>query len=296
MLHRPATEADIPSLHRIYSSDRVAPFVAFDPGDIESFAEVLREWRADGEVLVVEDDDGVIAAYVVRRKQRRLAHAAYIGSVAVAPERQGRGVGTSIMRELLGRLLAEGRSRIELFVSADNPRAIALYRKLGFEVEGTHRRFFRRAGEDAFVDEFSMALLAPHTPDRPTDAGLFTGKAGDAEPRPVDRSTAEHYVWGQGCDGWRLARSVGLSVIEERMPGGASEVRHYHAAARQFFYVLSGALTLELDGARHELRAGRGLEIPPGRAHQASNRCDAPAEFLVISAPSTRGDRHTADG
>jgi oxalate decarboxylase/phosphoglucose isomerase-like protein (cupin superfamily) len=36
-----------------------------------------------------------------------------------------------------------------------------------------------------------------------------------------------------------------LSVIEEQMPSGASEVRHYHRNAQQFFFILSGQATLE---------------------------------------------------
>jgi mannose-6-phosphate isomerase-like protein (cupin superfamily) len=57
---------------------------------------------------------------------------------------------------------------------------------------------------------------------------------------PVSISNAEHYVWGQVCDGWHLLKSDGLSVICERVPPGAGEIAHYHERAHQFFYVLSG--------------------------------------------------------
>ncbi|MGB6869589.1 MAG: cupin domain-containing protein, partial [Acidobacteriaceae bacterium] len=81
---------------------------------------------------------------------------------------------------------------------------------------------------------------------------------------PVSVETAEHYVWGErqgpACDGWHLVRSEGLSVIEERMPAGAREERHFHARARQFFYVLDGELTLEVEGREHGLGAGQGME------------------------------------
>ena len=72
----------------------------------------------------------------------------------------------------------------------------------------------------------------------------------------ISTKTAEHYTWGDGCDGWHLLRAPGLSVIQERMPPGAAEARHLHERARQFFYVLSGSLTMELEGVRHLLRAG----------------------------------------
>jgi hypothetical protein len=51
----------------------------------------------------------------------------------------------------------------------------------------------------------------------------------------VSGENAEHYVWGDGCDGWHLVRGDSLSVIEERMPAGAREQRHFHERVRQFF-------------------------------------------------------------
>ena len=66
------------------------------------------------------------------------------------------------------------------------------------------------------------------------------------DPAPIQIESAPHYRWGAGCDGWHLLRAPGLSVIQERMPPATSEVRHSHGVARQFFYVLSGELELEL--------------------------------------------------
>lgn len=112
--------------------------------------------------------------------------------------------------------------------------------------------------------------------------------------RPTSKANAPHYVWGGDCDGWRLVDRQDLSVIHERMPPGRQEVRHFHTTARQFFFVLSGALTLEVDGERHVLGAGNGLEIAAGSPHQAINVGPDPVEFLVISQPTTRGDREPA--
>ena len=44
-------------------------------------------------------------------------------------------------------------------VYADNERAIALYRKFGFEAEGTHRAYALRDGR--YVDALAMARLRP---------------------------------------------------------------------------------------------------------------------------------------
>jgi mannose-6-phosphate isomerase-like protein (cupin superfamily) len=109
--------------------------------------------------------------------------------------------------------------------------------------------------------------------------------------RGVSREVAPHYVWGDGCDGWRLVDGHDLSVIEERVPAGRGEVRHAHARARQCFYILSGRAVLETDHGRLEMAAGQGAHVPPGVPHRFVNAGDDEVRFLVISAPSTRGDR-----
>jgi len=111
----------------------------------------------------------------------------------------------------------------------------------------------------------------------------------------IDKRTAPHYSWGDGCDGWHLVRTESLSVIEERMPPGASEVRHYHRSATQFFYVLQGTLAIEVEGTGHELNQGQGLLIPARQAHQVFNRSALAAEFLVVSNPPAQGDRVPAE-
>ena len=40
-------------------------------------------------------------------------------------------------------------------------------------------------------------------------------------------STAQHYRWGDACDGWRLLNRPNLSVMQERIPPGAGEVSHF---------------------------------------------------------------------
>ena len=101
----------------------------------------------------------------------------------------------------------------------------------------------------------------------------------------------EHYQWGDGCDGWHLVNQPALSVIRERMPPGTAEVRHLHRNARQFFFVLSGTAVLELNAVINELKAGEGLEVPPGTPHQLFNQGSEPLEFLVVSHPHSHGDR-----
>jgi len=107
----------------------------------------------------------------------------------------------------------------------------------------------------------------------------------------ISKQTAEHYLWGDACDGWHLVRQPDLSVISERMPGGTAEVRHSHNRARQFFYVLSGQVLLEIGGEIEILTAHQGIEIASGVPHQIRNESGQDAEFLVISQPPAQSDR-----
>jgi mannose-6-phosphate isomerase-like protein (cupin superfamily) len=63
----------------------------------------------------------------------------------------------------------------------------------------------------------------------------------------VSIENAEHYVWGEVCDGWHLLNRDGISVIQERVPARGAEVMHYHSTARQFFYILEGEGTMVLE-------------------------------------------------
>jgi mannose-6-phosphate isomerase-like protein (cupin superfamily) len=107
----------------------------------------------------------------------------------------------------------------------------------------------------------------------------------------IDRASAEHYLWGEACDGWHLLKRDDLSIIAERVPPGAKEIRHFHSETRQFFFILSGSAVMEIEDRCVTLVEGQGLEVPPGARHQFRNESLADVHFLVISHPTTRGDR-----
>jgi mannose-6-phosphate isomerase-like protein (cupin superfamily) len=118
--------------------------------------------------------------------------------------------------------------------------------------------------------------------------------------KAVSTSNAEHYTWPSAvnaatCDGWHLHRSATLSVIEERMPQGTAEQRHMHQRTTQFFYVLAGELTIELNGENHRLAPCTGLSVPAQMPHQVFNHGSQDACFLVISQPPSHGDRIPVD-
>src|SRR5258707_12272645 len=112
---------------------------------------------------------------------------------------------------------------------------------------------------------------------------------------PISINSAEHYTWGDNCDGWHLVRAAELSVIQERVPPGGHETRHRHERSRQFFFVLAGEAVLEVAGQRHLLPAHTRLEVEPGAAHQFRNESDQDVVFLVISQPPSQADRQPAE-
>jgi mannose-6-phosphate isomerase-like protein (cupin superfamily) len=108
----------------------------------------------------------------------------------------------------------------------------------------------------------------------------------------ISKDTAEHFLWRDICDGWSLVQQPDrLTVLHERMPPGTSEARHVHRHTLQFFFILSGIATFELDGQLFDLRPHEGVAVAPLLPHQMRNQSNAPLEFLVISQPNSRDDR-----
>lgn len=107
----------------------------------------------------------------------------------------------------------------------------------------------------------------------------------------VSIKNGNYYSWGTNCDGWHLAASKNLSVIQERVPKGSSEIRHLHNKAEQFFYIISGIGTLEVAGDIHIIHPNEGFHVPAGVAHTLSNEHEQDLLFLVVSTPPSHGDR-----
>ena len=156
---------------------------AAEPGDFEAIREIMTQPKAQAQtlqlpyaslemwkkrisetapgdhVLVAEIDGNVVGNLGLHSmaKSARRRHVGYLGmSVHDAWHRQG--VGAAMMESAIK--LADNwlqYSRLELTVYVDNAGAIALYKKFGFEIEGTHKRYAFREGE--FVDAHFMARL-----------------------------------------------------------------------------------------------------------------------------------------
>lgn len=79
-------------------------------------------------------------------------------AIVIGPEHQSKGLGTEVTRLMTQYGFAElGLHRIELQVNADNSRAVAAYRRAGFEQEGLLKSKLYYAGQ--FHDQVMMAVL-----------------------------------------------------------------------------------------------------------------------------------------
>jgi len=107
----------------------------------------------------------------------------------------------------------------------------------------------------------------------------------------ISTETAEHYIWGEACDGWHLLKRDDMSVIQERVPAGCAEVMHYPERARQFFYIPEGTGTMIIEDSEIVLENGKGMEIETMIKHQFKSNSQVDVHFLMVSVPSTRGDR-----
>ncbi len=168
--YRRASPDDAAELARLMSDPEVFSGLMQMPyPSIEAWRKRLEQQadQQDGLHLLATEQERVIASggihgagWGVRRR-----HVAFLG-ICIARERQGQGIGSEMMKKLLDWCDNwAGYLRIELTVYADNERAIALYRRCGFQMEGTHRAHALRNG--VYVDTHAMARFHPKPPQVP---------------------------------------------------------------------------------------------------------------------------------
>lgn len=159
MTHRLATEKDFEEVYELYMHEQSNPYLTYDPMDIGLFSPIFTNLLKKGTLSVVEEDDRVIATYQLIPKSDRQAHTMYLGGFTIHPSLQGKGYGTTILDSIKNNLFSNGFSRLELTVDVNNVPAIALYKKIGFEIEGRIRNSYRLSTTEEFYDEYLMGLI-----------------------------------------------------------------------------------------------------------------------------------------
>ena len=156
---RTADPSDAEAILKCYTAPLAARNTLQIPyRSLESVREQLTKSGEGDHLLVAEIEGEVVGVIGLHTSSRpRVNHKAEVGMM-VRDDWKGKGVGAALMQaviELADKWL--NLTRIELSVFTDNESAIALYRKFGFEIEGTLRKYAFRDGE--FVDAFAMGRI-----------------------------------------------------------------------------------------------------------------------------------------
>jgi RimJ/RimL family protein N-acetyltransferase len=157
---RPIALGDIAQFQRVTDCVmRERQFLAFVEGFPvdEAAAFVARNIRLGNPQFVADDAARIVGWCDIRRETIPVyAHAGHLG-MGLLPEYRGRGIGERLIRAALDAARDAAFERIELSVYARNVRAEALYRKVGFALEGTRTRGKKLDGD--YDDVHMMGLL-----------------------------------------------------------------------------------------------------------------------------------------
>lgn len=161
---RPVRYEDADDLHAIWTNPAVARHTNHYPSlEVSFYRERYNKSDAGlyryAAIAVHEDDSRKTVGNInIKQSQNaRLIHSAWLG-MAILPEYWGIGIGTKLMEtavDLVDNWL--GLRRLALEVHPDNPTAIRLYKKFGFEFEGTKRLY--SFGDGRWTDAHFMARL-----------------------------------------------------------------------------------------------------------------------------------------
>jgi RimJ/RimL family protein N-acetyltransferase len=126
------------------------------PIDADAMRARVRTMLADGDTLFVLHDDGRVVGNLGLHGTR--VEGVVLLGMAILAGSRGRGGGRALMEAALEHARGTQWHKIELEVWPDNERAIALYERFGFEVEGLRRDHYRRR-DGNLRSALMMALL-----------------------------------------------------------------------------------------------------------------------------------------
>jgi ribosomal protein S18 acetylase RimI-like enzyme len=146
--------------------DAQSSFMLLEPGERDQEPGRLRarlqaQGRAGSFDLVAEDErnDSLVAWLSVEVLPfRRARHTGYL-VIGVDATVAGRGIGSDLLVAAEQEASRRGLSRLELTVMTDNLRALGLYLRSGFQIEGLRRHALAR--DATLIDEYYMGKLLP---------------------------------------------------------------------------------------------------------------------------------------
>lgn len=121
-----------------------------DPWPLSFFKGILGDTNAYCTVAVLS---GHVAGYSVLY---RVLDEGEVYNIATAGEYGRRGIGTALLRDCISYGEKQGISKIYLEVRCGNLIAIAMYKKLGFNVSGIRRGYYKSPREDAIIMTYTF--------------------------------------------------------------------------------------------------------------------------------------------
>ncbi|MFY9952922.1 MAG: GNAT family N-acetyltransferase [Bradyrhizobium sp.] len=156
----PITQDHIDGFHRALDFvAREGRYLAFVEGPpLENTRAFVLDHIQRGHPQFVAISAGEVVGWCdVTPKERPIyAHGGVLG-MGLLPQFRGQGIGTNLIRSTLAATRTIGLHRVELTVRQNNTRAIELYKKVGFRVEGLQRDAVQIDG--VYENVVCMALL-----------------------------------------------------------------------------------------------------------------------------------------
>ena len=159
---RPATDEDAEELRQFAArlfAEKLPGIFRRQVPSLEGEREFIRSRiEPDNSTLLVARLEGFAVGLLdfVGETIAEEAHAGTFG-LSVDREHRGQGIGTALLEALVAWAPAHGISRLQAWAWVNNPQAIALYERLGFEREGLCRQAVISDGEP--VDVVLLARL-----------------------------------------------------------------------------------------------------------------------------------------
>ncbi len=108
-------------------------------------------------IFVAEENDRLIGYLIaIVGSAKRTRHSAYL-VIGILKACRGKGIGTALFQYLDSWAKEHMITRLELTTVTSNEAGLALYKKSGFEIEGTKRHSLIISGE--FYDEYYMSKI-----------------------------------------------------------------------------------------------------------------------------------------